>query len=360
MGEHKWHGELHQTLQDQQSCPHCEEWFIDVEDLSRHLEDHHTFLLPQCHLCGSCFHFHQELTVHLKMKCQTSSVITKNDSPANFQCTQCSFSSGSEPLLKLHSYSKHRDSNTPDRDTSDDLFCPVCRDLVAREHVAEHLRSHGPGALHQCHQCHQLFESEQRLIKHSKQCGVEYRCKLCQYKSSKKILLNLHVKRQHCKNNDARELFVCQHCPAQFQSKTSLNNHIKYKHSGNKPLYTCQSCSLSFYFKSDLERHAITHNGSKSMSCADCDFVCKRKSELIRHRKHVHDENSPFNECNICGYKTKNADHFKRHFNKKHQLNEVTCFEIHLDQNDFLISQRDNMPAVARVPEFITEQMINT
>ena len=354
--EHKWNTELHQTIEQQQCCEHCSEWFPDVQDLSGHLEVDHHSLLPQCHLCGSRFHFHPELTVHLKMKCQTISQIPSDDSPTKFQCTQCPFASATKSVLTLHSYSKHRDTHFSDRDTGDDILCPVCRVQVPRAGVDQHLRCHGPGAVHQCHTCHQLFGSQQKLDKHSQRCGVEYKCKLCKYKSSKKILLNLHVKRQHCKTNETEEIFVCQLCSAKFHSKSSLNNHIKYKHSGSKPLYKCKNCQLSFNFKSDLERHEITHIDSKSLSCEDCDFVCKRKSELIRHRKHVH-ENSPFNECKICGYRTKNSDHFKRHFDKKHQLNDVTSFEIHLDQNDFLISRSGNIPA-ASVPEFVTEQIV--
>ena len=343
--EHKLNTELHQTIEQQRWCDHCSEWFTDVEDLSRHLQLQHTSLLPQCHLCGSRFHFHQELTVHLKMKCQTASQIPSDDSPTNYQCTQCPFSSATKSVLSLHSYSKHRGTLSADRDTSGDILCPV----PGVPGVAQHL-------VHQCQTCHQLCGTEQKLIKHSQRCGVEYKCKLCKYKSSKKILLNLHVKRQHCKNNETEEIFVCQLCSANFHSKSSFNNHVKYKHSGSKPLFNCKHCPLSFNFKSDLERHEITHSDSKSLSCEDCGFVCKRKSELIRHRKHVH-ENSPFKECNICGYKTKNSDHFKRHFDKKHQLNEVSSFEIHLDQNDFLISQSDNIP-VASVPEFVTEQIV--
>ena len=357
--EHKMNTELQQTIEQQRSCDHCSDLFTDVEDLSRHLQFHHTPLLPQCHLCGSRFHFHQELTVHLKMKCQTASQIPNDDSPSNFQCTQCLFSSATKSVLSLHSNSKHRDTVSSDRDTSGDILCPVCRLQVPRAGLAQHLQIHGgPGVVPQCPTCHQFCGSEQKLIKHSKHCGVEYKCKLCKYKSAKKILLNLHVKRQHCKNNgsETEDIFVCDLCSANFHSKSSFNNHIKYKHSRSKPLFKCKHCRLSFNFKSDLERHDITHSDRKSLGCADCDFVCKRKSELIRHRKHVH-ENSPFKECNICGYKTKNSDHFKRHFDKKHQLNEVSSFEIHLDQNDFLISKSDNIP-VASVPEFVTEQIV--
>ena len=53
----------------------------------------------------------------------------------------------------------------------------------------------------------------------------------------------------------------------------------------------------------------------------------------MRHNRLIH-EDTPFMQCDLCEYKTKNKTHLKRH-SKVHQ--EWTTFEIEVDENDILI-----------------------
>ena len=100
----------------------------------------------------------------------------------------------------------------------------------------------------------------------------------------------------------------------------------------------------------------IKHSESKDLKCLDCNFVCKRKNELARHNKLVH-QDTPVNACNICDYKTKNVDHFKRHIERKHSAgSDTTYLEVMLDENDFIVSR--TAVDTQSVPEFVTEQIV--
>ena len=60
----------------------------------------------------------------------------------------------------------------------------------------------------------------------------------------------------------------------------------------------------------------------------------------MRHHRLVH-QDTPYSECSFCDYKTKNVQHLKRHISSMHKLNQVSYFEIHLDENDFMVGKTD-------------------
>ena len=329
---HKLNSQLHQISEDDPSCPQCSETFSDSEDLTKHLEQSHFPDLPQCHLCGLVFHFQQELALHLRLQCGTSSrVVTSaaDTTAASHTCAHCPFSSRRPAVVSLHTKVRHTAGTDP--------LAPANR------------------GMYYCQTCGHLFHSGAKFRKHQERCRAEYRCKLCHYTSSRKILLNLHVKRQH-RNSSTDKDFECEVCGSLFKLETSLHNHMKQKHQEQKSQYICNYCDQTFLFKSDLARHEVTHANVKPFSCMDCSFVCKRKSELSRHRRIVH-EDTPYMSCSLCGYQTRSADHLKRHTHTQHPVTEVTCFEIKLDEvdSDYLVTA---IPAPGTVPEFVTEQIV--
>ena len=115
-----------------------------------------------------------------------------------------------------------------------------------------------------------------------------------------------------------------------------------------------KGCDFECHFQSDLDRHNLKHSVAKEISCDifKCEYKCKRKSELVRHKRLVH-EAVPCIQCEHCEYKTKNKCHMSRHM-KIHQIQEVACYEVHLDENDFMVGKHE----FATPPEFVTEQVI--
>eukprot|EP00092_Neocalanus_flemingeri_P023646 GFUD01025648.1.p1 GENE.GFUD01025648.1~~GFUD01025648.1.p1 ORF type:complete len:932 (-),score=207.05 GFUD01025648.1:76-2871(-) len=337
-------------------CNFCSEQFFDLDELKEHLEISHTQELPQCHLCGGLFHFHQEVSVHIRRKCKPKSRILLTG--GTYKCIHCPFSTNNASLLTLHDMYKHQPL---ENDTSITKKCPVCGVVVDTKRLKTHLQTHN-SSNYKCGICSKIFVLETTLKDHmnlfhgNESSSKVHHCFKCTYQTPKKILLNLHIKRQHSQSEIPEHNEVCTECGAKFKLKTSLNNHMK-THNSMLPydlICRIRGCDFKCNFKSDLDRHNTKHSIEKNIKCevCDCNYKCKRKSELVRHQKLVH-EHLPFSQCEHCEYKTKNNCHMKRHM-KTHQMHEVAYYEVHLDENDFMLGKHE----FATPPEFVTEQVI--
>ena len=328
---HKLNVQLKKEVTDQVTCCYCSQEFMDNQELKTHLETKHPLDLPQCLLCSERFFFQQELSVHLKSTCPKKSSSTGAEEQSRYNCTECSFSTGKREILTLHESYNHSKSDETASST-----CPICCVHVNSLRMMDHIRSHED----------QLSDSdttERKLKKSKREEESKFYCSQCSYQGSSKILLNLHFKRQH-QTDKEKIVFRCSQCRLEFKSNSSLKNHFRNAHSGTQkvPKYVCkmENCDFQCTYPSDLERHQLKHSDSKNLHCNDCDFSCKRRSELLRHYKLVH-QDSPYLECTFCDYKTKTAHHLKRHISNLHKLNQVSYFEIHLDENDFMVGKTD-------------------
>merc|ERR1712059_110942 len=259
-----------------------------------------------------------------------------------FKCDQCSFTSDKEDVKHLHDMYAHTSAVEEDIQK-----CPVCLKKIPRKKLKIHLKQHKKNV-----QADTVGQNQSD----PKICLIN--CDKCPYKTTKKILLNLHTKRQH--RGDIEGLFGCTICSATFKLKTSLKKHKKSygDQSSQKHTFKCdrENCSFVANYKCDLERHIAKHITDKTIVCSNCDFRCKRKSELVRHRKLVHDE-VPFLSCDHCEYKTKNSCHMKRHSAKMHKPECLYNYmEVHLDENDVMVETL----SFAKPPEYVTEQVIET
>ena len=335
---HKVNSQLKKEITDEVNCSYCSDWFLDSEDLRKHLQSQHLKDLPQCHLCGQIFSFHSELTLHFKLDCQTETVIERAAESAEYCCAQCPFSTSRQKTLRLHESYKHSRSD----DATVTTKCPFCFVPIYTNLMTDHIETHH-GQYFKCQDCHRYFNCETKLKEHRTACkkAIEFSCSKCNYKGASKILLNLHCKRQHSSNSE-KKLYKCSNCELQFKSNSSLKNHFRNVHTETtrvaKLICEFPNCNFKCLYKSDLERHQLKHSDIRNLQCNVCEFTCKRRNELMRHHRFVHQE-APLSECSFCDYKTKNAQHLRRHIASLHK--QVSCFEIHLDENDFLVGKND-------------------
>ena len=58
-------------------------------------------------------------------------------------------------------------------------------------------------------------------------------------------------------------------------------------------------------------------NGLSNCDVDDCDYKCKHKSDLTRHKASIHNEGVVWFHCNVdnCDYKCKQTSHLKAHNN---------------------------------------------
>nr|CAH7755047.1 unnamed protein product [Callosobruchus chinensis] len=122
------------------------------------------------------------------------------------------------------------------------------------------------------------------------------------------------------------QLNACQHCPAKFKNKMSLDDHIMKKHpdliaSVTSEILQCSHCAYKTTVKMYLNRHMLIHSNGMPMNvyvCAQCNKVFKGKSTLNDHVSKKHAElatvaPSRMHQCTQCSYRAANKKHVIKH-----------------------------------------------
>jgi len=120
-----------------------------------------------------------------------------------------------------------------------------------------------------------------------------------------------------------KQVHKCDRCEYTCDRVSQLTNHIRYKHTKEKP-HQCDRCDSRFVTKIDLKMHQKqVHDKEKPFKCSHCDYTCALKSNLTRHIKYVHlKEKYPkhqnikekkIHKCIYCDYITKYSHHLVVH-----------------------------------------------
>ncbi|XP_067217157.1 zinc finger protein 473 homolog [Linepithema humile] len=100
-------------------------------------------------------------------------------------------------------------------------------------------------------------------------------------------------------SSNSKHKFVCpvKKCQKSYRWKSQLEIHMR-SHTGEKP-YVCtwENCGKKFSVKSDLNRHNLVHTGGEVHTCKICFRKYSKKSNLERHKKHKHDNNTRQQHC---------------------------------------------------------------
>jgi KRAB domain-containing zinc finger protein len=319
------------NLLEKSSCRFCGSLAADLTELKDHLLEKHLNLLPQCTLCGSKFLFSQLIPSHVRKKC------AKDDSCISFTgqfcCDLCSFSSDLQTNVTMHRILKHSDKSNAGETRSPGERCIFCGKIFSRKNLKRHLLIHGKQV--KCDFCYKAFEDPDELVQHKMKIhsdsDIDLKCSQCEYKTKKKQLLILHMKRMGHGGDERHQntLVECGICGKVFSNKANLKRHVQ-SHTGNvqtAKLYKCdfEGCEYSCQYQSDMTRHGAKHLSSKSLVCNFCDFSCKRPNELKRHFKQSHTDTFDF-QCASCDYKSNNGDHYKRHLNIHARGSEMDIF----------------------------------
>ncbi|CAF1543680.1 unnamed protein product, partial [Adineta steineri] len=135
-----------------------------------------------------------------------------------------------------------------------------------------------------------------------------YRCRICKqsFVTSEQLQYHMHYETHK---------FLCQLCPAEFESNNSYHNHIA-KHS-DLALYRCTVCIETFQKRNDLSRHVITqHNEDipNQKSCSSCKLTFKTTFHLNRHNVTKHSDIKPFKcQQDGCEQAFARKDKLKQH-----------------------------------------------
>ncbi|XP_062844639.1 histone H4 transcription factor [Trichomycterus rosablanca] len=185
--------------------------------------------------------------------------------------------------------------------------------------LREHMRSHTQEKLVACPSCGGMFANNTKFFDHiRRQTSIEgqrFQCSHCSKRFATERLLRDHM-RNHVNH------YKCPLCDMTCPSPSSLRNHIKFRHSSEKP-YSCDYCEYSCKNLIDLRKHLETHSSEPSYRCdfADCDYFTRSFHSLKNHYRRVHEgDDTPRYKCHVCEQCFTRGNTLTAHLRKKHQF----------------------------------------
>ncbi|XP_063686717.1 oocyte zinc finger protein XlCOF8.4-like isoform X6 [Bolinopsis microptera] len=115
------------------------------------------------------------------------------------------------------------------------------------------------------------------------------------------------------KNENGKDVYVCDSCGALFAYSYSLLAHKRHKCHAGKGEFKCDLCHKRFNFPSQLQRHMPTHTGEKPFQCHHCPKAFNESSNLKQHML-IHTDQKPFC-CDFatCEKRFRSASNLKVH-----------------------------------------------
>ncbi|TNV81585.1 hypothetical protein FGO68_gene8585 [Halteria grandinella] len=84
----------------------------------------------------------------------------------------------------------------------------------------------------------------------------------------------------------AKRPFSCDSCPMTFKKRCHLADHKLSKHSGGQKQHQCPKCESKFAREFTLKQHMkYRHSNDKPYECKHCALRYKEKRAWIKHEK---------------------------------------------------------------------------
>ncbi|XP_068456663.1 histone H4 transcription factor [Clinocottus analis] len=188
-----------------------------------------------------------------------------------------------------------------------------------RPKLREHLRSHTQEKVVACPGCGGMYANNTKffdhIIRQSAMEGQRFQCSHCSKRFATERLLRDHM-RTHVSH------YKCPLCDMTCPSPSSLRNHIKFRHSNEKP-YSCEYCEYSCKNLIDLRKHLDTHSSEPAFHCdvLGCDFTSRTLGTMNIHHKREHQGNFVARyKCHVCDQCFTRGNNLTVHLHKKHQF----------------------------------------
>ncbi|KAG7174070.1 GDNF-inducible zinc finger protein 1-like [Homarus americanus] len=220
------------------------------------------------------------------------------------------------------------------------FVCEVCGKLYSKHHyLREHIvRDHSEHEQAKkypycCQHCKRLYSGERQLIYHQQQhrgpceiCGVMLRCSGLFW--------------IHRRNHDSQ----CDVCDKVFQTRSSLDMHMKLKHS--EKTVPCPLCPRMFPFKFLMNKHVDKAHNSETPpqhECSECDFSARTEGALNIHQRRIHNKVPKMYKCSKCLAPFWTKISFDKHMDVHNTENGFTCqicMQTFISKNDLYTHKR--------------------
>ncbi|XP_008331190.1 histone H4 transcription factor [Cynoglossus semilaevis] len=188
-----------------------------------------------------------------------------------------------------------------------------------RSKLREHLRSHTQEKIVACPDCGGMYANNTKLFDHvirqSAMEGQRFQCSHCSKCFATERLLRDHM-RTHVSH------YKCPLCDMTCPTPSSIRNHIKFRHSNEKP-YSCEFCEYSCKNLVDLRKHLDSHSSNPTFHCdfPGCTFASRTLSTMKIHHKRQHERDFTAQyKCHVCGQCFTRGNNLTVHLQKKHQF----------------------------------------
>ncbi|XP_068187446.1 histone H4 transcription factor [Antennarius striatus] len=188
-----------------------------------------------------------------------------------------------------------------------------------RPKLREHLRSHTQEKVVACPGCGGMYANNTKLFDHiirqNDMEGQRFQCSHCSKRFATERLLRDHM-RTHVSH------YKCPLCDMTCPSPSSLRNHIKFRHSNEKP-YSCEYCEYRCKNMIDLRKHLDTHSSDPAFHCdvPGCSFTSRALGTMKLHQKREHEGNFVARyKCHVCDKCFTRGNSLTVHLHKKHQF----------------------------------------
>ncbi|KAM9333364.1 histone H4 transcription factor [Pholidichthys leucotaenia] len=188
-----------------------------------------------------------------------------------------------------------------------------------RPKLREHLRSHTQEKVVACPGCGGMYANNTKLFDHiirqSSMEGQRFQCSHCSKRFATERLLRDHM-RTHVSH------YKCPLCDMTCPSPSSLRNHIKFRHSSERP-YSCDFCEHRCKNLVDLRKHLDSHSSESAFHCEvpGCGFTARAACTMKFHHQKEHEGSFTARyKCHVCGQCFTRGNNLTIHLHKKHQF----------------------------------------
>lgn len=154
-------------------------------------------------------------------------------------------------------------------------------------------------------------------LSHTKE--KRWKCGDCAKRCSRKDKLVQHIKDKHSVDRP----FPCGYPGCDHKSKRAGQRKEHWlTHSGDRP-FPCPhlDCKYAFKHQGALTQHlAFRHSNERPFKCdrPGCDDAFKQASDLVVHKAHKHDIGVVWHRCEACDYKCPRATTLRVHVSTQH------------------------------------------
>jgi len=183
--------------------------------------------------------------------------------------------------------------------------------------IKEHMRVHSQERQVGCPTCGGMFANRIKFLDHCLRQQVEeksFECHIC----NKKFAIERHL-RDHTRVHISH--YKCPQCDMTCTSPSTLANHVRYRHSNQKP-FACEFCDYRGKTAADIKSHVRIHYNEVELSCTeeDCQFTCRSKVTMKQHHNSTHSTNSSQYACHLCEVRFDRGAYLTKHLTKAHSF----------------------------------------